>query len=202
MLFDVDHLLPFNERNGHAAGDALLTVLARQVQAAAIPGDYAVRYAGDGLGLVLRRESAQAVLEVAKAVQAVVAATDLSLAKLLEPDARYGDSDPQLPGSPANALFQNGLKHLRAGHAGQAAEAFRAALEGDANHTPAIMELAYLDLRRSLSVMQLAETFRVTLGGGVSWYQAGDTPETLIARADAALARAKQTGRNQVQMTC
>jgi PleD family two-component response regulator len=83
---------------------------------------------------------------------------------------------------------------------GKAGEAFRAALEGDANHTPTIMELAYLDLRQSLSPAQLAETFRVTLSGGVSTYQAGDTPETLIARAAAALAQAKQAGRNQVQL--
>ena len=63
------------------------------------------------------------------------------------------------------------------------------------------MELAYLDLRQTLSAAQQAEIFRVTLSGGVSWYQAGDTPETLIARADAGLARAKQTGRNRVQLS-
>jgi PleD family two-component response regulator len=60
------------------------------------------------------------------------------------------------------------------------------------------MELAYLDLRKALSTTQQSTPFRVTLSGGVSIYQAGDTPETLIARADAGLAQAKQAGRNRV----
>ena len=110
------------------------------------------------------------------------------------------DTAPLLPPSPANALFQRGLIRLRAGQIAKASEAFRAALEGDADHTPTIMELAYLDVRNSLSAAQLKETFRVALSGGVSLYRAGDSPETLIARADAALGRVKQAGGNQLQL--
>jgi diguanylate cyclase (GGDEF)-like protein len=200
VLFDVDEFKPFNDRHGHAAGDALLAALARQVQAEAEAGDYAARYSADGLGLVLRRAPAQAVLAAAERVRAAVAGTNLSLGKLLEPQGRFGNGTPPLPPSPANAPFQSGLARLRAGQLSAAAEAFRAALQLDADHTASIMELAYLDLRQSLSAAQLAGNFQVTLSGGVSTYQAGDTAETLIARADAALGRAKQGGRNQVQL--
>ena len=201
VLYDVDHLLVFNAERGHVAGDALLAALAERMRVVLRADDYAARYGGDELALVLRRPSAQAALADARAVQAAAVRGQFSLGALLQPEARYGASAPLLPPSPANAQFQHGLKYLQAGQANEAAEAFRAALASDAKHAPSEMELAYLDLRQSLSPAQLAETFQVSLSGGVSWYQAGDTPETLIARADAALARAKQTGRNRVQLS-
>jgi diguanylate cyclase (GGDEF)-like protein len=198
VLYDVDHLLVFNAERGHVAGDALLAALAQRMRGALQADDYAARYGGDELALVLRRASAEAALTDAKAVLAAADSAEFSLGALLEPGARYGANAPQLPASPANAQFQRGLTRLQAGQPSEAAEAFRAALAADANHIPSIMELAYLDLRQALSAAQLAEPFQITLSGGLGWYQAGDTPETLIARADAGLAQAKQAGRNRV----
>jgi diguanylate cyclase len=45
---------------------------------------------------------------------------------------------------------------------------------------------------------QVAERLTVTVSGGVTAAQEGDTPESLIARADAALYSAKTAGRNRV----
>jgi len=56
-------------------------------------------------------------------------------------------------------------------------------------------------LREAISRVEFDEAGSLTCSFGVAQYQAGDTAESLIKRADAALYRAKNNGRNQVQMT-
>jgi PleD family two-component response regulator len=46
--------------------------------------------------------------------------------------------------------------------------------------------------------MVLGKTLRMTLSIGVAEWSAGDTPESLRERADAALYEAKRLGRNRV----
>jgi len=42
-------------------------------------------------------------------------------------------------------------------------------------------------------------SIRITLSIGLGWYRDGDTPETLVVRADQALYLAKRSGRNQTR---
>ena len=53
-------------------------------------------------------------------------------------------------------------------------------------------------LRESLKVKPLAKHHRVTVSCGVASYKPGDSLDTLVSRADAALYRAKESGRDQV----
>jgi RNA polymerase sigma factor (sigma-70 family) len=198
VLFDIDTFRPFNQQWGHAAGDCLLAALARRTQDMLEAGDFVARYAGDEFALVIRRPSAQAVSVVANAVREAIAADAFSLAQLLQPEARYPAGEVLWPPSAANDEFRRGLGRLRAGELGPAAEAFRSALARDAQHVPSIMELEYLELRTTSEAARLNETFRLTLSGGASVYHDGDTPQSLIERADGYLGRAKQAGRNQI----
>jgi diguanylate cyclase (GGDEF)-like protein len=43
-----------------------------------------------------------------------------------------------------------------------------------------------------------SEKFQVTVSVGIAQYSAGETPDKWIARADSAMYRAKQMGRNRV----
>jgi diguanylate cyclase (GGDEF)-like protein len=48
------------------------------------------------------------------------------------------------------------------------------------------------------AVLHDGSEFFITASIGVSEYKAGDTAETLLSRADQAMYRAKETGRNRV----
>lgn len=70
-------------------------------------------------------------------------------------------------------------------------------------HTPIETAVQVAErLRASLAdvpVQTQAGPIRVTLSGGCAQWQAGDTLETLVGRADAALYRAKHSGRNRIE---
>lgn len=53
IFVDVDHLKTINDRHGHPAGDAALTTIARELQAAAGPDCLVARVGGDEFGVVL-----------------------------------------------------------------------------------------------------------------------------------------------------
>ncbi|WP_373035944.1 GGDEF domain-containing protein [Sulfurimonas sp.] len=55
-----------------------------------------------------------------------------------------------------------------------------------------------LDLVRGNKLIYKGEGLRVTMSIGTTKYAKGDTPDTLIARADKALYKAKKSGKNQV----
>jgi diguanylate cyclase (GGDEF)-like protein len=55
-----------------------------------------------------------------------------------------------------------------------------------------------LDLVRGNKLIYKGEALRVTMSMGTTKYIQGDTPDTIIARADKALYKAKDSGKNQV----
>ena len=54
-------------------------------------------------------------------------------------------------------------------------------------------------VRRQIAKMPLGDAHRTTVSIGVAAHRVGDEPETLVARADAALYMAKRSGRNAVR---
>ena len=54
-------------------------------------------------------------------------------------------------------------------------------------------------IRRQIAKLPLGEAHRVTVSIGVAAHRTGDDPESLVARADAALYMAKRSGRNAVR---
>ncbi|EQB35389.1 diguanylate cyclase [Sulfurimonas hongkongensis] len=55
-----------------------------------------------------------------------------------------------------------------------------------------------LDIVRSNKLIYKGEGLRVTMSVGTTKYSAGDTPDSIIARADKALYKAKSSGKNQM----
>ncbi len=77
LVVDVDGFKSYNDRLGHQAGDEVLQRLAEFLGANVRAEDAVVRWGGDEFLLVLFRETAEAVEEVARRLQAGGAARDL-----------------------------------------------------------------------------------------------------------------------------
>jgi len=56
-------------------------------------------------------------------------------------------------------------------------------------------------LRKQMSEHQLPSVERLTLSIGIASYRPGDTEKDMVLRADAALYRAKELGRNRVEVS-
>jgi diguanylate cyclase (GGDEF)-like protein len=52
-MLDIDHFKRFNDTHGHQAGDAALRTAARVLSSALRPSDFAVRYGGEELLIIL-----------------------------------------------------------------------------------------------------------------------------------------------------
>ncbi|HEU4852591.1 MAG TPA: GGDEF domain-containing protein [Telluria sp.] len=66
LMIDLDHFKRFNDTHGHQAGDDALRVAANTVQAALRPTDYAVRYGGEELMVILPNTPEPVALMVAE----------------------------------------------------------------------------------------------------------------------------------------
>ena len=73
LLFDLDHFKAFNDRHGHAGGDALLTAFGRLVQANCRPEDIPCRYGGEEFTLILPEAGIEVVRERAERILAATA---------------------------------------------------------------------------------------------------------------------------------
>ena len=66
VMIDLDHFKKFNDTHGHLGGDEALKSAAKVLQAALRPSDYAVRYGGEELMVILPETSENVALMVAE----------------------------------------------------------------------------------------------------------------------------------------
>jgi diguanylate cyclase (GGDEF)-like protein len=79
LMVDVDHLKNVNESFGHAAGDSVLTLVARALQRSIRNTDYAARYAGDEFTVLLPGATPAVAEEVIARIRNNVYKTTLDL---------------------------------------------------------------------------------------------------------------------------
>ncbi|TFW23285.1 GGDEF domain-containing protein [Massilia arenosa] len=66
IMLDIDHFKRFNDTHGHQAGDAALRTTARVLSSALRPSDFAVRYGGEELMVILPDTPETAALMIAE----------------------------------------------------------------------------------------------------------------------------------------
>jgi diguanylate cyclase (GGDEF)-like protein len=66
VMIDLDHFKRFNDTHGHLAGDTALCTVANMIRAALRPTDYAVRYGGEELMVVLPETTSKTAMGVAE----------------------------------------------------------------------------------------------------------------------------------------
>jgi diguanylate cyclase (GGDEF)-like protein/PAS domain S-box-containing protein len=72
MLLDLDHFKEFNDRYGHQVGDDCLRAVARAVCGAVRTTDFAARYGGEEIAVILPATNTAGAVEVAKKVRSSV----------------------------------------------------------------------------------------------------------------------------------
>jgi diguanylate cyclase (GGDEF)-like protein len=78
-LIDIDHFKDYNDRFGHAAGDLVLKFLARQLNSVMRPGDIAVRYGGEEIGMLLYGMDGEQAAKEAQRIRSAIKAKPLVL---------------------------------------------------------------------------------------------------------------------------
>ena len=101
MMIDIDHFKRHNDAFGHPQGDAALKAIAGVLQRSVRSYDFAARYGGEEMVLVLPQASPHTVLPLAERIRAAVA----ELPFRVGPDARYVRLTVSIgvAGVPANA---------------------------------------------------------------------------------------------------
>ena len=75
LMIDIDHFKQFNDTHGHDQGDRVLQMVARCLQEAVRPFDFACRYGGEEYVLILPGMAAEAALQLAERLRVKVAQT-------------------------------------------------------------------------------------------------------------------------------
>lgn len=73
LLLDLDHFKQVNDRHGHAAGDDVLTQLARLLQHLAREGDHVLRWGGEEFLLLVKGVRSEQALDIAERIRQAVA---------------------------------------------------------------------------------------------------------------------------------
>jgi diguanylate cyclase (GGDEF)-like protein len=123
LMIDLDRFKKVNDRLGHQAGDAVLKVVARVLQAAAGKDDLAARYGGDELAVVLLGTTREAAARLAETVRRSIAARSISTGNThVKVTASIGVAlwEPGSPlGTPAHLIKAADLAVYNAKHAGR-----------------------------------------------------------------------------------
>ncbi|MDY0747579.1 diguanylate cyclase [Paucibacter sp. R3-3] len=77
VYLDLDRFKPINDREGHAAGDAVLVAVARLLASVIRPGDLAARLGGDEFALLLERCDVDVALKIADKICAQISGLDV-----------------------------------------------------------------------------------------------------------------------------
>lgn len=72
MLFDIDHFKDFNDSYGHLAGDEVLRVVSKMVQARSPEGSLVARYGGEEFAIVFDGQSLDGCRETAESIRAAI----------------------------------------------------------------------------------------------------------------------------------
>jgi diguanylate cyclase (GGDEF)-like protein len=74
IMADIDHFKAINDAHGHPAGDAVISRIARLLQAASRESDLVARYGGEEFALLLPQTDGPGAVELAERLRATVAA--------------------------------------------------------------------------------------------------------------------------------
>ncbi|HEY8238173.1 MAG TPA: GAF domain-containing protein, partial [Candidatus Limnocylindrales bacterium] len=74
LMMDLDRFKGFNDRNGHPAGDELLSAVSRSIESCVRQGDRAYRYGGDEFAVILPDVGRPAAEEVARRIRSAIEA--------------------------------------------------------------------------------------------------------------------------------
>lgn len=94
LLLDLDHFKSINDHYGHAAGDAVLTQVARALQDAVRPGDVVARVGGEEMCVVLHSQSPLDLAAVGERLRAAVANADCVPAVTVSVGGAYALPEP------------------------------------------------------------------------------------------------------------
>jgi diguanylate cyclase (GGDEF)-like protein len=110
LFIDTDHFKEWNDRYGHASGDALLRALAGVLRSAAQHGELAARNGGDEFCLVFVETEKSRAVARAQALRAAIAALDTTQLRPVERAAPVGiTASIGVAAYPADVSTPNGL---------------------------------------------------------------------------------------------
>jgi diguanylate cyclase (GGDEF)-like protein len=76
LLLDIDNFKSFNDNHGHAAGDAVLTRIAREMMTAVRANDSVYRFGGDEFIILADQSPGSLALNMAERIRRIIAAGD------------------------------------------------------------------------------------------------------------------------------